>query len=100
MHCLHGVLRVFQARETPTGHFVPSASLAWGDVVVDCQTTPTKVKIHLKKSKCDQFGARADIILGHTLKPLCPVAAVVSYMDPSQARSSWMARERQSRRLG
>ena len=60
--------------------FVPSASLAWGDVAVDCQTTPTKVKIHLKKSKCDQFGVGADIILGRTLKPLCPVAAVVSYM--------------------
>ena len=65
--------------DTP-GAFVPSASLAWGDVAVDCQTTPTKVKIHLKKSKCDQFGTGADIILGRTLKPLCPVAAVVCYM--------------------
>ena len=65
--------------ESPTS-FNLAASLAWGDVTVDDQTTPTKVRIHLKKSKCDQFGTGADIIVGRTHSFLCPVAAIVSYM--------------------
>ena len=38
------------------------------------------VKIHLKKSKCNQFGSGADIILGRTYTPLCPVAAVLGFI--------------------
>ena len=65
--------------ESPTT-FSKSASLAWGDVTVDSQSTPTKVKIHLKTSKCNQFGKGADIILGRTHTHLCPVAALTSFM--------------------
>ena len=49
-------------------------------MTVDDQTTPTKVRINQKKSKCDQFGTGADIIVGRTHSFLCPVAAIVSYM--------------------
>ena len=38
------------------------------------------VRIHLRKSKCDQFGAGADIILGRTSNPLCPVAAILGFI--------------------
>ncbi len=54
--------------------------LSWGDVAVDCQVNPVMIKIHLKKSKCDQFGRGSDIILGRTGNPLCPVAAILSFI--------------------
>ena len=32
-------------------------------------------KIHLKRSKCDQFGKGVDVVLGMTGMPICPVKA-------------------------
>ena len=37
--------------------------------------------IHLKRSKCDQFGAGADIILGRIGLPLCLVTAILKYIE-------------------
>ena len=39
--------------------FNAAVHLAWGDIAVDNQAAPTMVRVHLKKSKCDQFGAGA-----------------------------------------
>ena len=52
-----------------------------GDVAVDHNSAASYVKIHLKKSKCDQFGAGADILLGCTGCDLCPVTAIVGYVN-------------------
>lgn len=60
--------------------FNPATCLAWGDVAVDQQENPSMVRVHLKKSKCDQFGSGVDVILGRTGKLLCPVAAILSFM--------------------
>ena len=38
------------------------------------------LRVHLKQSKCDQFGMGADIVIGRTRNELCPVAAVLSYL--------------------
>ena len=38
--------------------------LSWGDVAVDSHENPSMVRIHLKRSKCDQFGVGADIVVG------------------------------------
>ena len=37
--------------------------LSWGDISIDSPTNPSMVKVHFKKSKCDQFGAGADVLL-------------------------------------
>ena len=37
------------------------------------------LRVHLKVSKCDQFGNGIDIFLGHIEFPMCPVAAALSY---------------------
>lgn len=39
----------------------PAVSVMWGDMA-----TGTMVQVHLKRSKCDQFGVGANIILGMT----------------------------------
>ncbi len=59
----------------------PARSLMWGDVAVDNRDRPTMVRIHLKRSKCDQFGTGADIILGKTGLPLFPVTAILKYTE-------------------
>ena len=60
--------------------FNPTVDLAWGDIVVDNQENPQMLRIHLKKSKCDQFGVGSDIIVGRTGSTLCPVAAMLSFI--------------------
>ena len=60
--------------------FNPQTNLSWGDVAVDSQQSPKMVRIHLKKSKCDQFGAGVDVILGRTGQILCPVTALLTFI--------------------
>ena len=44
------------------------------------------IQVHLKKSKCDQFGSGVDIIVGRTGAPLCPVTAMLQYITLRQDR--------------
>jgi len=76
----YGFFRLGELLLDSSVSFNPASSLAWDDVTTDNVTCPTMVKIHLKKSKCDQFGKGADIILGRNHTALCPVAAVLSFM--------------------
>ena len=54
--------------------------LSWGDVAIDDRTATTMVKFHLRKSKCDQFGTGADVLVGRTGCQLCPIAAMLAYL--------------------
>ena len=38
------------------------------------------LRIHLKVSKCDQFGQGVDVFIGRTEDELCPVVAVLNYI--------------------
>ena len=60
--------------------FQPATDLAWGDVAIDSPSDPSMVRIHLKKSKCDQFGAGSDIVVGRTNLAICPVAAILGFI--------------------
>ena len=64
----------------PKDQFLPSTCLVWGDVTFDHAENPSMLKVHLKQSKCDQFGAGVDIIVGKTGTPLCPITAVLDYI--------------------
>ena len=59
--------------------FNMTTHLSWGDLAVDNQWNPSMVQIQLKRSKCDQFGAGSDIVVGHTGESLCPVTAIMEY---------------------
>ena len=61
-----------EAEYTTTTH------LSWGR---RSNSMASMVKIHLKKSKCDQFGAGADILLGRTGCDVCPVEAIIAYVN-------------------
>ena len=61
-------------------NYSPATKLSWGDVSVDDQASPTMVKIHLRQSKCDQFGKGVEVIIGRTDTPTCPIAALTTYI--------------------
>ena len=60
--------------------FDSSLMLAVGDVWVDSRTNPRCLTVRLKRSKCDPFGSGVNIYVGRTYQPLCPVAAMLSYL--------------------
>ena len=78
--CFFGFFRSGEITIPSTTGFNPKPHLAWGDVTLDSTQSPTLLKIHLKRSKTDQFGQGVDIYVGRTGCPLCPVAAVTAYM--------------------
>ena len=86
-HCLYGVFWLFRLGELlveSADRFNPTTDLAWGDVAADSATHPSMLKIHLKQSKCDQFGVGVDIVIGRTGCALCPVSALLSYISLRQ----------------
>ena len=78
------VLRIFfcsgEITVPSVSAFSPNRHLCWGDVSVDSRDTPTMLRVHLKVSKCDQFGQGVDVFIGRTEDELCPVVAVLNYI--------------------
>ena len=75
-----GFFRLGELLPESASQVSPAASIMWGEVAVDSRENPAMVRIHLKRSKCDQVGAGADIILGRTGQSLCPVTAIINYI--------------------
>ena len=61
-------------------HWEPKLHLSWGDIAVDNHDSPSLVQVHLKQSKCDQFGNGVKVTLGKTDNDLCPVQALSAYI--------------------
>ena len=76
-----GFFRLGELLPESANAFNPNPSLAWGDVAVDSRSEPRMVQIHLKRSKCDQFGIGADVVVGRTGTMVCPVQALVDYLE-------------------
>ena len=64
----------------------PAVNLSWGNTAVDNSSFPTMVRIHLRRSKCDQFGRGVDVVIARTGTSLCPVTAIVNYLYVHQDR--------------
>lgn len=75
-----GFFQLGQLLPDTTNSFDPATGVIWGDVSVDSHSAPAMFQIHLKKSKCDQFGAGSDIVLGATGSEIWPVKAIISYI--------------------
>ena len=58
----------------------PPPHLCWGDIAVDNPADPMAIRVHLKRSKCDQFGKGVNVFVGRTNTPICPVAAILAYI--------------------
>ena len=76
-----GFFRLGELLPATRASFREETDLSWGDVAVDSHATLQMVKVHLKQSKCDQFGRGVDIYLGRTNTVLCPVTALLTYVE-------------------
>ena len=54
--------------------------LCFDDIRVDNRASPTLIQVRIKASKTDPFRHGVTLHMGATNGPLCPVAAVLSYM--------------------
>ena len=82
-----GFFRLGELLPESAAGFNTATGLAWGDVAVDNRQDPRMVQIHLKQSKTHQFGPGVDVVLGTTGTPLCPVTAVIQYIDERGSQS-------------
>ena len=65
-----------------------TTGITWGDVAVDSHSAPRMIQIHLKTSKCDQFGAGSDVVMGATGSNICPVNAILTYISLNEVIST------------
>ena len=54
--------------------------LAWGDVAADQASPPASIRIHLKRSKCDQLGKGVDVFIGRSDSNPFPVTEMLRYV--------------------
>ena len=78
--CFYGFFRAGEITIPSTTAFDARVHLAWGDVAVDDATPPSSIRVHLKRSKCDQLGKGVDVFVGKSGDRSCPVAATLLYV--------------------
>ncbi len=65
-----GFFRLGELLPSSAASWKVTTDLAWGDVVVNNLTEPRMVQVHLKKTKTDQSGEGADVVMCAQLAPL------------------------------
>ena len=78
--CFFGFFRAGEITVPTQEAFDARVHLCWGDVAIDDRVNPQVVRVHLRRSKTDQFGSGVDVVVGRTGDCLCPVAAVCAYI--------------------
>ena len=81
--CCHSFFAFLQSGEftCPSSAAYDSSMLSWGNIQVDSHNHPSYLRIILRHSKTDLFGAWVSLFMGATGDTLCPVAAVLSYLS-------------------
>ena len=78
--CFFGFMRAGEICSHDAQSIDATSDLLVEDVTVDNIRDPKLVKIHLKKSKTDQFREGVDVYIARTYCKLCPVAALLSWL--------------------
>ena len=64
MLCFFSFFRSSELVVASKSGFNSAVHLSWGDVAVNDPAAPKMLKIHLCRSKCDQFGKGVDVFVG------------------------------------
>ena len=75
-----GFLRAGEFTVPSLREYDPEVHLSLADLAVDSHTNPTLIRVRIKQSKTDPFRLGADIFLGASSAPICPVQAIVNYI--------------------
>ena len=79
--CFFAFLRVGEMTAPSDKGFDPAVHLGIGDVAVDDPRVPSVVRIRIKQSKTDPFRKGIDLFVGKTASAVCPVAALLDYLQ-------------------
>ena len=63
------------------GGYDPSVHLSFGDVALNHLRNPTFMQVSIKRSKTDPFRKGVKLCVGRTGSDLCPVGALLSYLQ-------------------
>lgn len=84
--CCLGYFGFLRAGEfTVTNSSSAASIIQISDVAVDSLSSPSILRVFLKRAKSDPFGKGIEIYLGKTGLPLCPVTAVLNFMKIRRA---------------
>lgn len=78
--CFYGFLRSGEVVVPSDTEFDSSQHLTYEDIAVDDKRQPSFITVNIKQSKTDPFRKGVTVVIGRAMGPLCPVAAVLSYM--------------------
>ena len=78
--CFFAFLRMGEAVVPSDSGFDTHYHLAYGDVRFNSTRNPSWMEVHIKRSKCDQFGRGVTLSVGATDTEVCPVAAMLGYL--------------------
>lgn len=76
-----GFLRAGEFTVPSMEDFDPEAHLSLADIALDSHSSPSLMRVRIKQSKTDPFRKRVDIYLGRATPPLCPISAMVAFLD-------------------
>ena len=79
--CFFAFLRVGEMTVPSDNTYDPSVHLGIGDIAVDDPQMPSMVRIRIKQFKTDPFRKGIYLFVGRTASGLCPVAAVLGYLQ-------------------
>ncbi|XP_011407305.1 PREDICTED: uncharacterized protein LOC105314691 [Amphimedon queenslandica] len=71
-----GFLRVGEFTATD----LSPANILMSEVAINSRTSPTAIRLRLRKAKTDPFGRGVEIFLGVSGSGVCPVSALLSYL--------------------
>lgn len=76
-----GFLRAGEVVPPSVKEYDPSNHLNFADLSADHKSKPTVIQVRIKASKTDPFRRGTTVVLGETKRDLCPVAALVGYLQ-------------------
>ena len=79
--CFFAFLRVGEMTVPSDGGYDSTVHLSLSDVAIDDPTTPSLVRLTIKQSKTDPFRKGVELFIGKASSPLCPVAALLDYLQ-------------------
>ena len=59
----------------------PEVHLNLTDLAIDCHDIPTLIRLRIEQSKTDPFRQGVEVFLGATKRDICPVQAILSYLE-------------------
>ena len=74
-----GFMRSGEFTCSPSGN-PGNCALTLSDVQIDSRTNPQVLRISLRRSKTDPFGAGTYLHIGRTSTVICPVSALLAYL--------------------